>query len=260
MTEAITSTDKLAISERDIEKHSNASHGLGFWLLFALYLTVSAVAFAAAFYYQQGHDYWLAAQTLAFDLGGAIYLVYTHETIRLRTTAESQVGISLRQSRTSQQQLEVSQDQLRVSNAQIALLTEQSENAVRPLVVAVPSNEANLITLKNFGNGSAVNVRLLPSSTGDESGITFTLKFPIGVSALGPGETATVKVEQWFDDLHSPESVVDLRPEKRDITVEIGIEYSSTHFHQYRTRMYLARTGYEIQQLTDTPPSPEVLV
>jgi hypothetical protein len=235
MTDAITSSGTPTEFERDDARKLSAGHSVGFWLLLAVYLMVSGLAFAAALHFQTGRDYWLAAQTLAIDLGGAIYLVYTHETIRLRATAE---------------------EQLRVSNAQMALSIEQSDNAVRPLVIAVPSNDSNLITLKNFGNGSAVNVRIVPTSTGEEADIDFTLKFPVGVSALGPGETATIAVVQYINDEPSPGSRVDLRPSQRDITVEVAIEYSSTHFHNYRTRMYLAASGYEVKQLTDIPPKP----
>jgi len=175
---------------------------------------------------------WTAIQTGAIIFAGAIYLRYTQETIRLREAADSQINIS-------QRQLEIS--------------LQQSETMLRPVVVAVTPDKAGIISLKNVGHGPALNVRVLTTITGEESGIEFSYRYPVGIIAIAQNAVETVKVEQWLGDVHSRDSVVDLRPEQREFVVRIKIEYSSVHRHLYLTQMLLSSHGYELAGTSELP-------
>lgn len=142
-----------ASSVQRTRKHSSPQR---YKLLFLTYGLTGAAVTLAGFALHATAPIWAGIQTAAVIVAGAIYLHYTHETVRLRETAEDQIDIS----------------------------HEPAESTLRPMVVAVPHENVGVIALQNIGNGPALNVRVLPVESVRVTNGEVSLRFRTSVAAV----------------------------------------------------------------------------
>jgi len=177
---------------------------------------------------------WLAAQTIAIFLAGAIYLWYTYETKLLRRYAEAQHKAAL--------------NQLSASHRQIDLSLRQFEVSTRPLVVALRTERADQVVVRNDGNSPAINIRVTATLDESDTGPPIAIILKYRETVLAAHDTGSMTMREEDAKGREAERSFVLVPGSTSRVVRLLIDYQDTDMRKYRTHMLVSNEGYEIKR------------
>ena len=151
---------------------------------------------------------WLAAQTFAVVLTGAVVIWYTLETQLLRKETQ-----------------------------------KQTEIQIRPFVIIELKNRE--FSLKNLGHGPALNVQVRPVQVSSEESII--IKFGEMIPTINPGETVGLKAESFHKGNPTGNFfTAHLNPEYANRNLSIFIDYQNFDLKSYTTRERVSPKKWEI--------------
>ena len=151
---------------------------------------------------------WLAGQTFAVVLTGAVVIWYTIETQLLRKETQKQTDIQ-----------------------------------IRPFVIIELKNRE--FFLKNLGHGPALNVQVRPVQISSEESIV--IKFGEMRPTINPGETVELKAEGFHKGNPTGSFfTAHLNPEYANRNLSIFIDYQNIDLKSYTTRERVSPKKWEI--------------
>jgi hypothetical protein len=177
---------------------------------------------------------WLGAQTIAIFLAGAIYLWYTYETKLLRRYAAAQHHAAL--------------NQLDASHRQIDLALRQFEVSTRPLVVALRTERADQVVVRNDGNSPAINIRVTATLDESDIGPHISIILKYRETALAAHDTGSITMREEDAKGREAERSFVLVPGSTNRVVRLLIDYQDTDMRKYRTHVLVSNEGYEIKR------------
>jgi len=151
---------------------------------------------------------WLAVQTFAIVLTGAVVIWYTIETQLLRKETQKQTDL-----------------------------------LIRPFVIIELKNRE--FFLKNLGHGPALNVQVRPVQVSSEESIV--IKFGEMRPTINPGETVELKAEGFHEGNPTGRFfTAHLNPEYAKRNLSIFIDYRNIDLKSYTTRERVSPKKWEI--------------
>jgi|SoiMetStandDraft_2_1073263.scaffolds.fasta_scaffold200384_1 hypothetical protein len=203
-------------------------------IIFVLLIAFSVFLLRQYFYMSDMSDKPLGIINAAilFWTGVAI-VIYTRETYKLRETAQKQIEVVQQQVREAQRQTELQQQPFVVTGEQ-----------------RTQTNALTLITVKNIGNGTAINIRIKDAKA-EHGTYSMLYHFPHVIPTLScndPPAVVQCEAEQYKGGKQVSSGMIptDLLPSTATVSTTLRLEFANIENQLYFVEERIARESFEI--------------